>query len=380
MKIKISLLALFSLFLASFGYTQTTLDGSFMHGGLLRTYRVYIPAIYNPSVAVPLLFNLHGYGSYNLEQEVYGDFRPIADTADFIIVHPNGTLDILNQRFWNTFGGSTVDDIGFLSALIDTLSAGFNIDQTRIYSTGMSNGGFMSYELACGLSNRIAAIASVTGSMVFEHLGACNAQHPTPVMEIHGTADGTVPYNGNALFVPIDTLVNYWAGYNNCSLTPVITPVPDINTTDGCTAELYDYGNGDLGSRVELYKISGGGHSWPGAPVVIGVTNMDFSASTEIWRFVSRYDLNGLITTGISDGIASVPAFKVYPNPSYDNFTIDFSNLSEKTITVSNYLGQIVQRLNSSSGKVILDIENKSIYIITIETGDQIMAKKVIRY
>jgi polyhydroxybutyrate depolymerase len=102
---------------------QTIVNGSFVHDGINRTYRLYIPEVYNPSTPVPLLFNLHGYGSNNIEQEFYGDFRPIADTANFIIAHPNGTLDPGGNRYWNAFGGADVDDVGFLSSLIDTISA-----------------------------------------------------------------------------------------------------------------------------------------------------------------------------------------------------------------------------------------------------------------
>ena len=380
MQIKISILALCSLFLVSVGFTQTTLSGSIKHNGIIRTYRIYIPVVYNPATPVPLLFNLHGYGSNNIEQEFYADFRPVADTAGFIIVHPNGTLDGQNNLFWNAFGASTVDDIGFISALIDTLSADYSIDPNRIYSTGMSNGGFMSYELACALSNRIAAVASVTGSMTYARLNLCNALHPVPVMEIHGTADGTVPYTGSLLFIPVDTLVDFWARFNNCTLIPAITQIPDINVTDGCTAEHYVYNNGDLGSKVELYKIIGGGHTWPGAPVAIGVTNGDFSASVEIWRFLSRYDLVGLTTTRADIGIAQVPAFSVYPNPSKDKFNLSFADFSEKTISVSDYSGRIIQQYTGYSDNEVLNIDARGIYFITVTSGMQTLTRKVIKY
>lgn len=380
MQIKISILALYSLFLVSVGFAQTTLSGSFKHNGIVRTYRVYIPAIYNPATPVPLLFNLHGYGSNNIEQEFYADFRTVADTAGFIIVLPNGTLDGLNNRFWNTFGFSAVDDIGFLSALIDTISAGYSINTNRIYSTGMSNGGFMSYDLACSLSNRIAAIASVTGSMTYARLSLCNALHPMPVMEIHGTADGTVPYAGTALFAPIDSLVTYWARFNNCSLLPTITQVPDINTTDGCTAEHYVYNNGALGSKVELYKIIGGGHTWPGALVNIGVTNGDFSACTEIWRFLSRYTLNGLTASLAVNGVVPVPAFNIYPNPSRDIFVISFTDFSEKTISIANYSGQIIQRFTSYAANEVLNMDTRGIYFVTVTSGKQTVTKKIMKY
>ena len=195
------LLTTFLFFLVnSISFSQTTVNDSFMHNGLTRTYSFYVPAIYDGSQAYPLVLNLHGYTSNGTEQSFYGNFKPIADTAGFIVVHPEGTIQTgtASTQFWNVgFFPSNVDDIGFLESLIDTISASYNIDATRIYSTGMSNGGFMSYKLACE-SNRFAAIASVTGSMTGQMQNNCSPIKPIPVMEIHGTADPTVPYNGQS--------------------------------------------------------------------------------------------------------------------------------------------------------------------------------------
>jgi polyhydroxybutyrate depolymerase len=146
--------------------SQVTLEDSFMVNGLMRNYFLYVPAINSPQESVPLILNLHGYGSNKLEQLFYGDFRAIADTANFIVAVPNGSMDLTGILSWNTFGIGTVDDVNFISQLIDRINTSYSIDQNRIYSTGMSNGGFMSYELACQLSSRIAAVASVTGSML----------------------------------------------------------------------------------------------------------------------------------------------------------------------------------------------------------------------
>lgn len=145
---------------------QLTITDSIVHDGLTREYILYVPANYTGTSAVPLLFNFHGYTSNANDQMWYGDFRPIADTAGFIIIHPQGTLDGTGTTHFNVgWGGSTVDDVDFTSALIDSISAQYNINQDRVYSTGMSNGGFMSFKLACELSDRIAGIASVTGSI-----------------------------------------------------------------------------------------------------------------------------------------------------------------------------------------------------------------------
>jgi polyhydroxybutyrate depolymerase len=156
--------------------------GTIQHDGLTREYRLYVPALYNPAQPTPLLLNLHGYTSNNAQQQVYGNFTSIADTANIILIHPNGTFDANGDRFWNAgFSASGPDDVGFLLALIDTISAQYNIDPARIYTTGMSNGGYMSYELACQ-TNRFAAMASVTGTMVTQAFNNCSPTRPIPVM------------------------------------------------------------------------------------------------------------------------------------------------------------------------------------------------------
>ncbi|CAN5907326.1 hypothetical protein BH11BAC7_BH11BAC7_07860 [soil metagenome] len=373
-----SFLISFLIIFCTTSFSQTTVSGSFMYQSILRTYRIYIPAIYNPSVAVPLVLNLHGYGSNNTQQEAYGEFRPIADTANFIIVHPNGTLDQTGSRYWNCFGGPfTVDDVGFLSMLIDTISASYNIDQNRIYSTGLSNGGFMSYDLAYLLGHRIAAIASVAGGMVYSHLGACNPIHPTPVMQIHGTADGTVPYAGDAYFVPVDTLIKFWVNFNHCNPVPVITNLPNTNTSDGCTADHYVYSGGDSAATVEFYKIQGGGHSWPGAIININVTNMDFSASKEIWRFFSQYRLNNLSNAMEEYGFEiGIP---VYPNPSNGNFNLKFIDASSRNIAVTDCLGRVVSEFTSVGTAAEFYVALPGIYFVTVTDGVHSSTQKVIR-
>ncbi len=270
---------------------QTTISGTITHGGLTREYRLYVPASYSAATPAPLVFNLHGYTSDMLQQEFYGDFRPIADTAGFLLVHPNGTLDGGGNRFWNVgFFPSAVDDVGFLEALMDSLSADYSIDPSRVYSAGMSNGGFMGYHLACN-SDRFAAIASVTGSMSTATYASCSPTRPIPVIEIHGTADGTVPYGGTTGMKPIADVLDYWATFNSCPTPPTVATVPNTAVFDGATAEHHVYAPGDDGVTIEHFKVISGAHTWPGAPIVIGVTCMDFDASEEIWRFFSQHTL-----------------------------------------------------------------------------------------
>jgi polyhydroxybutyrate depolymerase len=367
-------------FLSMYSFSQTTIIDSMPFGGVQRTYRLYIPAKYKSTTAVPLVFNLHGLGSNATEQEAYGDFRPIADTANFIIAHANGTKTAGSQG-WNNFAalGTGVDDVGFISALIDKISNQYSIDKNRIYSTGMSNGGFMSYDLACFLNTRIAAIASVTGSMIASHLKGCKANRPTPVMEIHGTADNTVSYDGKGGIIAstnIDTLVNFWAKFNGCS-APVVSTLPNINTMDGCTVEHQVYNNGKNGSTVELYKVIGGGHSWPGASVIIGVTNQDFSASKEIWRFFSQFRLNQVTAVDAQTGNI---VLDIFPNPSSNGFEIRTSEVMNFTVQLFNSVGQKLLETKSENGSVLVSRDNlpAGVYVIQVSYADHQVFKKVV--
>ena len=281
-------------------FCQEVTETSILHDGLDRSYILYVPESYNENSPVPLILNLHGYSMNAGTQMVYSNFYPIADSEGFILVHPEGTYDENGFAYWNSAGITEIDDIGFLSALIDTIDANYNINLDRVYSMGMSNGGFMSYTLACEVSNKIAAIASVTGSMSTLQMSTCNPTHSMPVMQIHGTADPTVPYEGNDTFISaIDDIIAYWVNFNQCNSSAIVNNIPNINTLDLCETEHYIYENGINGSSVELYKIINGGHTWPGAliPLTGNNTNQDFNASEKIWDFFNKYDINGLINT-----------------------------------------------------------------------------------
>ncbi|SVE64773.1 uncharacterized protein METZ01_LOCUS517627, partial [marine metagenome] len=199
--------------------------------------------------------------------------------------------------------GTSINDIDFVSALLDSLSSDYNIAQDRIYSTGMSNGGYMTYRLACELSDKIAAIAPVAGSYISYMLNSCNPIHPTPVLNIHGVADTMSIYYGEPGVESIPSIISYWVNHNQCDTQSIFTQVANINLTDSSTAEHYVWKNGIDGVEVEHFKIIDGGHTWPGSnfPNSNGITNYDINASVEIWNFFSRYDINGLInsSTGI---------------------------------------------------------------------------------
>tara|TARA_B100001142_G_scaffold330398_1_gene399270 strand:- start:19090 stop:20121 length:1032 start_codon:yes stop_codon:yes gene_type:complete len=286
-------------------HAQQVMEEVIVHDDITRSYILYVPDSYSSLNPTPLVLNLHGYSSNAGQQMIYSNFYTLADLEGFILVHPQGTLDNQGFAYWNSGGITEVDDVGFLSSLIDTIATDYNINLDRVYSMGMSNGGFMSYTLACELSNRISAIASVTGSMIESQFLNCNSEHPMPVMQIHGTSDLIVPYEGNENIASIDNVISYWANFNQCSLDPVVSNVPDVNLLDLSQTEHYVYDSGLNGTSVELYKVIDGGHTWPGAliPLTGNNTNQDFNASQEIWNFFNKYDINGVInnTTTILD-------------------------------------------------------------------------------
>ncbi len=362
-----------TLLFLNISYSQQTINGSITHGGLTRTYILYVPASYSAGTPAPLVFNFHGYTSNATEQMFYGDFRPIADTAGFLLIHPMGTLDGSGQPYWNSGWGGTVDDIGFTSALIDSLSLTYSINQDRVFSTGMSNGGFMSYTLACELSDRIAAIASVTGAMNLNQSSTCNPSHPMPVLEIHGTSDATVAYIGASWIESTSNTLNYWATFNNCAIPAIMTPVPNINLTDGCTAEHYIYPNGLNGVDVEHYKIIGGGHTWPGAPFTVGVTNRDINASIKIWEFFMQYDINGKIGYTALNDLSSNNKLTVYPNPALNSISIKgIDNSGNITaIQITTISGKKVKFLESYNESIDISDLVDGIYFFTFLNGNQ---------
>lgn len=349
---KIKLLFSFTLISTIYSIAQTTVIDSIVSGGIYRNFRVYIPVAYTGTAAYPLVFDLHGYTSSASAEQAYSNFMPIADTAHFILVYPNGTL-LSGQPYWNAGFGPGVDDVQFISELIDSISATYNIDANSVYSCGMSNGGYMSHTLACTLNNKIAAIASVTGTMATTQYASCSPGHPVPVMQVSGTADATVYYNGSSGSLAIDTLVKYWVTNNNCNPIAAFNNVPNINTTDGCTAEHYVYSGGDMGSSVELYKIIGGAHTWPGSPFIIGTTNQDFKASEKIWIFFRKYKLNQFV--GINE-LQNADGINFFPNPATNIITIE----GEAIFFI---------RIFDINGKVIIETNQKQIDVSSLAKG-----------
>lgn len=274
-------------------YSGKTIKTTIQYNGVARVVTVYVPKKINGTSPVPLLLNLHGYSSNADEQMWYGDFRKIADTANFIIAHPQG-LKYHDTTHWNTGGwtpGSTVDDLGFLDQVIVAMNTQYKIDPKRIYAAGMSNGGEMSYHLACRLTHKLAAIASVSGAMTPETFQDCRPSRAIPILHLHGTADSVVPYAGDATAISILRGLQYWVKKNGCDSVPIIIHLPNKNNSDSSTVDHLLFRGV---APVEHFKIIGGQHTWAGSTFKFAGTNYDINASNEIWKFFNRYDMDGL--------------------------------------------------------------------------------------
>tara|TARA_Y100000385_G_scaffold239739_1_gene255265 strand:+ start:4845 stop:5777 length:933 start_codon:yes stop_codon:yes gene_type:complete len=273
--------------LACASYQSNTRKCSFTHNGVLREYYVYIPSSYTPSSNSPLLFVFHGYGSSATNILYYSNFQGLAEQDGYILVYPQGSL-LNGVTHWNVGGwtvGSTVDDVSFTEDIIDIITNEYYINTDRIYSTGMSNGGYMSYGLACN-STKFAAIASVTGSMTPEIDNNCAPDHPTPILQIHGLQDFTVLYTGAVWSLSIPDVMEYWSSFNTCD-EEASTIINDLN--DGSYILFDSYQNCSNSVGVELILHSTMGHTWP------SINNHSISATEQIWSFFGKYDINGLI-------------------------------------------------------------------------------------
>jgi len=239
-----------------------------------RPYDVFVPSSYADGTPMPLLLLLHGYSASGDIQEAYFQMQALAESRGFLYVHPDGTVNPIGEQFWNATPaccgfGTTVDDSQYLLDIITDVSSDYSIDPKRIYVMGHSNGGFMSYRMACDHADVVAAVASLAGA-TFADDADCSPSQPVSVVQVHGTADGTIAYTGgqilgNAYPGAVDTAAK-WAAYNGCTgalgaadPTPLDfdQSVPGPETTsqfhEGCPT----------GVAVGVWTIEGGSHIPP---------------------------------------------------------------------------------------------------------------------
>jgi len=365
------ILFIIALLSSSIMYAQTF---SFMHEGNNRSYIVHLPPGYTSSLSYPMVLNFHGYTSTGAQQEAYTLMNVVADTANFIVVYPDGISNAWNVGFGFNPYFTGVDDVGFVNALIDTMMAHYSINVNMVYATGMSNGGYLSNRLACELPNRIAAIASITGPMTDSTHAYCNPSRKVPVMHIHGTTDPIVNYNGATQSLSVAELISFWGTHDNCPISSTDAPYADINIADNCTAIRKNYLPCTDGSEVVLIEIANGGHTWPGASIDIamyGNTNRDFFASGEIWNFFRQYTLNQFI--GIEE--ISNQWINIHPNPAHHDLYIS----PELEYSIFNMKGKILMEGISGTGPLDISKLAFGMYYVQMKTEKQVVVRKILK-
>ncbi len=240
-----------------------------------RPYDVFVPTTYTASVPMPLVLLLHGIGTSSAQMEAIVQLQPLAEERGFLYVHPDGTQDSAGDPFWNATDGccnaydAPVDDSAYLASVIEQVEARYNVDPGRIYLVGVSNGGFMAHRMACDHADTIASIVSFAGATFLDST-RCTPSQPVSVLEVHGTADEIVPYDGGELiaghpFPSAATTVADWAVHNGCGPDRAPTGVRlDVDATlPGDDTDVSRFDGCPLGGVVELWTVVGGTHITP---------------------------------------------------------------------------------------------------------------------
>jgi len=257
-------------------------------GGRTRFYFVHTPPAYDGKKSLPLVLVLHGGGQSPESAEWMSGMSAKADSENFLVAYPKGTGRLSRMPTWNSGNCcgyalvNKVDDVAFLGALIDKLKREYSVDSKRVYVTGISNGGMMSYRLACEAAEKIAAIAPVEGAQNVE----CSPAAPVSVIVFHGTADHLVDFDGGTTKFQVGPVrtdnsvasaVSFWAREDACAEKPQVEETSAVHT--------HFYAGCKDGTAVELYAIQGGHHNWPGGRM----SGNHVPATDLMWAFFAEH-------------------------------------------------------------------------------------------
>lgn len=280
-----------------------------IHNGVEREYIIYIPE--NLPLNASLVVVAHGYTSSADNIMSYSGMNKVADKEKFLVVYPQGTSDLRENNFFNVgydfHKESIIDDLDFIKKLIKKLVNEYTINPDHVFATGMSNGGDLSYFLACYASDVFAAVAPIAGSMMQKTLIECNPENPMPIFEVHGNADDITLFNGDmdnkdgwGPYPSIPSVIDFWVNHNSLELYEKYELL-DKNKADKSTIIFHKYWSNDSNIEVWFYEINNGGHHWPLLKSPYSFLknplrwsffrsgNRDIDTSTEIWSFFSRY-------------------------------------------------------------------------------------------
>lgn len=354
---------------------QSWVIDSLYHQGQYRYWGAYLPAAYDGTAPWPAVLCLHGGGGNALSTVGFTQMNLVADSAHFIVIYPQGTEVDGNCCSWAAGVGSPadtsgIDDVLFFNRLLDTLNLMLNIDTGRVYSTGLSQGGFMSQRLACELSHRIAAIAPLCSNLDSVQMAACAPARPIPVLVINGTADLLVPYDGASFtnngwfldYYPTDSLIRFWASMNGCDPVPLMQSLPDTDLSDNSTVDRFAFGDCDCGTATTLYRVNGGGHTWPGVEnplyeLIAGETNEDIHASVDIWNFFKDHSLacNSSTSAGVR---RPSPNIEVSPNPTDGPLCVTMAEGPDREVLIMDFLGSVLRTFRIDPERTCLDLSD----------------------
>jgi len=343
---------LLSSSLSLFAQEQLT----FEHNGITRNYILYIPD--GIEANAPLVFVMHGYTSNAAVIMSYSGMNAQADDHKFAVCYPQGTNDFLTIPHWNAnLNVSNTDDIGFLTELAGHLQTTYDLNPEHTFASGMSNGGFMSYTLACERPDVFKAIASVTGTMSGYDWNNCNPSEIVPVFQIHGFDDNVVPYDGN--WNPpggwggsdgVEAVRDFWIDKNQTHDRTIIELHPNL---------MAEYYRGGINNHeVWFYPIEDWAHEWPTAG---NIDRSGIIAAEEIWRFFELVIYNQSVNT--EDLVSSFDM--VYPNP----FT-GMLNINAQKIAVYDLNGSLILQDESQESKRTINLSHLSEGMYIIKSGE----------
>ncbi len=376
---------------------QINITDSILFQGYNRVFITHLPPGYTGLDSVPLVFVLHGGGGTADGMINFTEFDLVSDTAEFIVVFPQGAIPASSGGFIWADGRGTpadsagIDDVGFISNLINYFINNYAINELKIYATGMSNGGFMTQRLACELDNNFAAVASVGSTMDSSQVSVCNPNSSIPIMLINGVDDPFVPFNGGIVngsqgyAISSDSLFKFWFQKNNCTGQIDSLQLPDIVSNESSTITTFFNNNCNCNSKVILYKVYGGGHTWPGVPdfwyeLIAGQTNEDIHASVEIWNFFKNF-VNCNVNLNVNNYPRENIPIKIYPNPTKYTATIEIENKDYNNLILFFYnsKGKVIQTTNVVSNEPVLFKRHRiksGLYFVVLRSDKQILGIK----
>ncbi|MCE3007854.1 MAG: prolyl oligopeptidase family serine peptidase [Bacteroidetes bacterium] len=381
---------------------------------------MYEPDSYDGTVAYPLVISLHGGSGNMVNAQGFSRLNPWANTKGYLVAWPQGYATVVsplgNGYTWadgrNTNADQAgIDDVGFLLNLVDSLKEQYNIDTNRVYLCGFSNGGFMVQRMACQAPERFAAMASLGAAQGVDNFALCQPSKPVPMAFLNGTADPEMPYEGGAMrneltqdAAPTEEVVQFWVEHNQCQTKLDTVFVPESAVVDNSSVKIIAYTGCACNAHVKLYKIIGGGHTWPGVFVgqqnLLGFTNRDINGSEELLDYFSQFSRCSLPpppaencsepctscgceackcegnacvcdtgTTVARTAPGHVLPVRLYPNPAHTELKLQLSTPGTVHYRLVNAFGQTVQQGQVADQQIPLAGLASGLYVVRLRQG-----------